>query len=464
MTTTILNTKVHSNRKEGPAPVHFAIIFLISLIVPILLRAGPIVLFPHRLVLLLLFIPCLIRLLSGRAGPIILADYLMLGSAIWACLAYIVNHGLVEKFEAIGIHMIEFFGAYLLARVAIRSSEDFRKFAVWLFWIMFALLPFAAIEAISKRAILLEMIPHSISIVHAPYRLGMRRAQVLFTHPIHYGIFASMGMALFWYCLRPAWTRIVSIPTVVASTVFSLSSGALICVVLQTIVIFWEVVTRSIKHRWRIFAVLFAIFYVVVEAGSNSSFFEVVVRYASFSTDSAYNRILIWQYGTQNVAENPFFGIADHEWKRAAWMSTSADNFWLLITMQFGLPCFIMFAWAVLYNMFKAGRAKLSDPMDQAARVAYLTVCVGIIIGGGTVHYWTAMMALVLFMFGAGAWSFTGGGMPAEGARTDSQSQDEIQEGRRYSRFASRPLSTGSTAPTAYVRASSGKPKLQRQN
>ncbi|CAN0458798.1 unnamed protein product, partial [Ectocarpus fasciculatus] len=45
-----------------------AIIFMVSIMVPITMRVGPILLLPYRLVLLVMFFPLLIRWLSGKAG------------------------------------------------------------------------------------------------------------------------------------------------------------------------------------------------------------------------------------------------------------------------------------------------------------------------------------------------------------------------------------------------------------
>lgn len=389
---------------NATAPTYMAIIFVCSLIVPILINAGPVLLMPHRIVLLIFFIPCAMRLLSGKAGKLIAADWLIFGSALWAALAMIYNHGVGFSVQPIGIHMIEFFGAYMLGRVAIRSAEDFRRFVKTMFWIVLFLLPFAALEAITKRNYLLEAIPNSIPVVHAPYRWGMRRAQTLFSHPIHYGVFCSFGMGLFWYVLRPAGRRFMSVPLVVASTIFSLSSGALICVVCQSVFIFWEAILKTIKARWRIFAAIFAAMFVFVELASNRGFFVLLTQYASFNTGSSYNRILIWRYGMENVYANPIFGLGFREWVRAHWMSTSADNFWLLNAMMFGVPSFFMFAGGVFNLLWRAARNALSDPLARACQAGFLTACGGVIIGGGTVHYWTAMMGLVLFLFGTGAW------------------------------------------------------------
>lgn len=439
-----------------------AVIFLLSLIVPINVPIGSVLLMPHRIVLLLAFFPALFWLVSGQAGRVIAADWLLGLSTIWSVIALSVVHGITDKFEAMGIHVVEFYGAYLLARVSIRSSADFRRVVFCLFGMLFVMLPFAAAESILKRNFLLEAIPGSISVVGAPFRWGMRRAQVLFTHPIHFGIFVSLGMGFFWYALRPRM-RLIAAPMVIASTVFSLSSGALICMVVQMFLISWEIVTKPIRARWKIFAGIVAFVYVFLSIFSNSGPFLLLIRYAAFNTGSAYNRVLIWQYGTQNVRDNPVFGIGFNEWVRAPWMSTSADNYWLLLTMQFGLPMMILYIAGLLWLWLSIIRTQVVDPYDWRARAAYLTVVGGIIIGGGTVHLWTAMMAFAMFIFGSGVWIASGGvqaGTPQE-ASPDAQSEQGRVRGMVYSRFppknranvpAVRPVPARSSAPFARSR------------
>lgn len=420
-------------RDKPSAMSWMAVIFIISLIVPVNIPVGTILLMPHRLVLLALFFPSVYLLFTGKAGPIIKADWLIGLSTLWAMIAIMVVHGVTARIEAVGIHVVEFYGAYLLARVSIRSAADFRRVVLSIAAVIFVLLPFAAAEALTGRNHLLEAIPGSIPVVTAPYRWGMRRAHVLFTHPIHYGVFASLGLGLFWYMLRPG-LRWVTTPVVLASTVFALSTGGLICFVIQALLIGWEMVLKSVRNRWKIFVGIVGSMYLFLSVASNSGPFILLVRYASFNTGSAYNRILIWRYGTQNVRDNPVFGIGFNEWVRAPWMSTSADNYWLLLAMMFGLPMIIFYVAGLATLWWSIIRARLLDPYDWRARAAYLTATGGIIVGGGTVHYWTAMMAFVIFAFGAGAWIVTGGAQEVDetGPRPDDA---PVRKGMIYTRF-----------------------------
>lgn len=397
-------------------PVWAAYAFLLSLLVPFYMPVGPVLLMPHRVLLLVLFVPFFLRLFVYRtAGPVLLSDWLLFVSALWAGVALMANHPVGAAIEPFGVHMIEFFGAYLLARVSIRSAEDFRGMVRVFFFIILFLLPFAILESVTRRPVLLDLLPGtSVRPVDAGTRMGLRRAQTVFAHPILFGAFVSTGLGLFWYAMRPRLLGYLGAPLTAVVTICSLSTGALISFIMQVVFIGWETVTGFLRARWRLFLGLTVLAYVTIDLLSNRTPFHVLVTYASFNTGSAYNRILIWQYGTDNVAANPLFGLGLNDWARPSWMVSSVDNFWLLLAMQYGLPAITMILVALVLLIRRVSRAELSDEGDKLCRAGYLVAFGGLAVAGGTVHYWHAMMAFALFIFGSGAWAATGGGVSAD--------------------------------------------------
>ncbi len=388
-------------------------LFIISMLVPVWIQVGSVKLMPHRIVLILVFVPLLLQLLMGKAGKIRSFDILMMLSAAWAVLAILVNgsaqgNGLLQS---MGIYVLESFGAYLLGRMTIRSAEDFIRFSRIFLAVLMILVPFAIAEAITHRAILLEMIPKSAAINQNTPRWGLRRAQTVFAHPILFGVFCSAGLGLFWYVLRSGVMRYGGALLACAGTFFSLSSGALVSITFQILFIAWERVMKQVQRRWMIFSILAALAYVLIDLLSNRTPFHVLISYATFNADTAYNRIRIWEYGIQNVWMNPWFGLGENitSWVRPSWMSSSADNYWLLLAMQYGIPCFLFVAAALAIIIRRVGLAPLADPVEQACRRGYLTAMGGLIVAGGTVHYWHGVMAFVMFFFGAGIWLIEAG-------------------------------------------------------
>lgn len=409
------------------------ITFMLGMVVPVWINIGSIVLMPHRLVLLVMFVPSFFMLFSGKAGPVRGFDILMLVSALWAALALLANGTVLGASipQQVGIYVLETFGAYMLARVSIRSVADFSFFTRAFFVSLLILVPFGVFESITHRPIMLELIPQSVSINGARPRWGLRRAQAVFAHPILFGVYCSAGFGLLWYVMRSSLTRWGGLFLAFAGTFFSLSSGALIAIIMQSAFIAWDKITKSVPHRWRIFTGLAVLGYVTIDLLSNRNPFHVLVSYGTFNSTSAYNRILIWRHGMESVWAHPMFGLGADVilWERPEWVSASVDNFWLLFAMQYGIPCFAFLAIALFLILRGISVADLKDSHSQVCRAGYLICVGGLILAGGTVHYWHGIMAFVMFLFGAGIWMIQDPKSP--GTETSDGPEVETPDARR---------------------------------
>lgn len=385
-------------------------LFILALALPIVFYAGPLRLSPYRAVLLALFIPCLMAWLAGRLGRVRLPDVLILMACVWGMLALTINHGLEIAWEPAGILLIETFGAYLLGRLLIRNEHGFRSMVRVLFWTICILLPFAILEFLTGRAILVEVL-QSVAVVVAQVetdtRYGFHRAQVVFEHPILYGVFCASGIGLTYYVTGPARSalgRLLWTAPVALAAILSLSAGAAASIVAQVSLAGWDNFTRKIRHRWRLLGILVVAAYVVVDLLSNRTPFHVFVTYLTFSVETGYYRILIWNWGIAEVMRHPLFGIGLGDWERPQWMSASIDNFWLVSAVRYGAPTFLMLAGAVALIMRALGRLDSSDERLRACRGGLLVTLGGLAIAGCTVHYWNALYVWFMFLIGSGVW------------------------------------------------------------
>ena len=382
--------------------LRWALLFLPALAAPIMIYMGPIRLSPYRIVLLATFVPCLMMWLGGRNGKAIAPDFLVLLAAFWGAMALLVTTGVAEGAQTAGIFFVETFGAYLLARMAIRTYEDFAVIVRVAFWMIAILLPFAVLESLTDRSYPLELLDKAFNTIgKAPQdpRFGLYRAQVVFEHSILYGPFCASLFTIMYFMRGVTRAGIVAV-----ATCLSISSGALGSLFVQGVLIAWERMTRTTARRWLILGVLFVMFYVFIDIMSNRSPFHVIVSYLSFSVASGYNRIQIWNFGIAEVFRHPIVGIGLGDWIRAPWMSPSIDNFWLVTAMRYGAPTFLFLAAGIVTMMVRAGRASLTDPKHRAARMGLLISLVGFIVSGCTVHYWNAIYCWFFFLVGSAGW------------------------------------------------------------
>jgi hypothetical protein len=231
-------------------------LFIFSLLFPMVLKLGPIILFPYRVLLLVMFIPLFIKLVSGKVGGILAIDWFMMASTLWAGFALLANHDPGQIIDTYGIYTLEFLGSYLIGRVGIRSAADFMYMIRLAFICIILLLPFGVVEALTDKNILLDILPGAIRDSNQGVRMGINRAQTIFAHSIHYGVFCSLLLGLTWYAFKPdkPYLRyILTLPVLAFSTFLSLATGALIAFNVQFMLILWELILKPIRKRWVIF-------------------------------------------------------------------------------------------------------------------------------------------------------------------------------------------------------------------
>jgi hypothetical protein len=232
----------------------------------------------------------------------------------------------------------------------------------------------------------------------------------------------------------------------VALAVFlSLSSGALLPVIMMAFMILWWNALHRTGIAWHLLIALAVLAYVTVDLLSNRTPVQVFFSYATFSAHNAYWRGLIFDWGMVNVWANPVFGIGLNDWVRPHFMNSgSMDNFWLVMAVRYGIPGFLLVAAGYALGVWAIARARLDwDPVVAQLRRAWMLTFVGLAFTLCTVHVWTNIYSYTFFLYGAGIWFIF--------ARPDTPSPDAPQAaqpaapapgraGPAYSRFPPRPL------------------------
>jgi len=390
--------------------------YLFCIMIPLNFSVGPLAMSTLRLFLLVMIIPMMIQVLAGRHGRILLPDILFPLHIAWSGVALLANNPdrVVQQVGSVGI---EFIGGYVITRVYIRSPEAFVALCRTLVFLVLCLLPLSLIEALTGRMPVLDWLDKlpffdSIGRATSDKRLGMSRVQSIFNHPIHFGLFCSVVLSLGFVGLRGfvgpvrRWTSTVLVGL---NGFLALSSGAILSMLLQMGLIFWDLALGRLRSRWWVLIGLLALAYVVVDLLSNRTPIEVFMSYATFSPGTAYWRGLIFTYGMENVRANPVFGLGLNDWIRPEWMHTSSvDNFWLLMAMRYGIPGFLLLAigyMAVIVQMIR--RDFTGDVVLFQLRKAWLFSLIGLSFTLCTVHVWNNAYSVVFFLFGSGMWLLT---------------------------------------------------------
>ena len=418
-------------------------IVLFSLLLPAFFSVGSLVFTPSKL-LFLFVVPILtLKLLRGAYGRLLPSDFLVFGYAGWMTLAMLANHTPRVAVEYTGSNTVIFLGGYLTARATIRSKESFVALIRFLVVIVILTLPFAIYEVITSRTTIprwlaqLPGIRSHADINHDP-RFGLWRAQVVFPHPIHYGIFSSMAFSLAYVGLAErlrSFRRTVATGLVGLSCFLSVSSGPVLALAAQIGLIGWAGLFRHNRHRWVIFWTLGILSYIIAELASGRSAVYAIVTRISFSSQTAFARRILFNYGVEQIGRKPLLGVGYNSWPLPAWMTGSVDNFWLFVAVRFGLPAFILLSGAFVVAMIIVGRRDFSaDPELCHLRRAWIFTLVSLMLVLATVAIWGEVYSMVLFMLGSGLWMTNTD--PAPNVPRTAVAGDEPKRLSRYTRFA----------------------------
>ena len=395
------------NEKLSP----LVILYVVAVALPVRYSIGSVQMTGLRTFLALVFIPVLISYCRNRPPKGLSTDLLFMLFACWSMVAF-AQTSPAHAFENSGALMLELIGGFLIARRFVRTADELRATIKVIFIVVLLSLPLAIAESITgfpPLIMLVDAIPGLTSVdpISIEPRLGLERAQVLFAHPIHYGLFAStltalafVGMAGSW----SLWTRTLGLGISIFASFLALSSGAFLSVLLQVYLIVWALVFPRWRKRWLLLAALCVVTYITVDLISNRTPMRVFFSYATFSAHNAYWRGIIFEWGVLNVLQNPLFGIGLNDWIRPDFMrSDSMDNFWLVLAVRYGLPGFVLFASAYIFGVVRVAHVAL-PPELHAIRRAWVICFVGLTFTLCTVHIWTSIYSFVFFMFGAGLW------------------------------------------------------------
>ncbi|WP_299509812.1 O-antigen ligase family protein [Cypionkella sp.] len=353
------------------------------------------------------------KLFSGKYGRVLPTDILFFLHIVWAAMALAVNNP-EQVIQNIGSTGIEFLGGYLLGRAYIRSCKEMIALLRFLVLVICCTLPLAMFEAVTGRPPIIEILQKMPLIQGAPktyseLRLGLNRVQMGYITPIHYGLFSMMGLSFCFVGLKDVWStaqRWLLTFAVATCVLLSLSSGALLPMLLQFFMIAWAMLFRDFNRRWLLLLGMFVLIYFLIDVLSSRTPYRVFMTYATFSPGTAYWRAAINEFGMNNVWAHPIFGIGLNDWVRPVWMHTgSVDNFWLLMAMRYGIPGFVLIAAGYAIALWKIGRRQLGeDQILLNLRRAWVFTFACLAFTLFTVHIWAEIYALVFFLLGAGAW------------------------------------------------------------
>ncbi|MCB1528853.1 MAG: O-antigen ligase family protein [Hyphomicrobiaceae bacterium] len=401
-------TAMSQNDSRVPIPV---IIILLSFLCPteFSLDIAGLRLPPHRVALLLLLPLALTRMVLSRQTRIRSFDIVFILYGISAIASY-TYHAAQAGFIYGGSLALEAVGGYFIARAFVRNTEQLRAtMRIFIVAIVIAAL-FALPETLLGHLFTHDFL-HKLTGYHHPVgvqtRLGLTRAYGTFDHPIHYGTFCAALLAMFWFVERRAVKRRINATIMTAATFLGLSSAPMLCLGLQGGMLAWDRFTRTVRNRVALTLMAIAGLYLAMSLVSNRTPFAIIATGMTLDPWTGFYRLMIWDYGLDNIWQHPWIGIGLGEWSRPWWMiSDTIDAFWLVTAVRQGIPSFLLLALAIgllAYDVVKRSR-RHADPVVPRIAMGWMMSLIALCLVGATVHYWNVLHSYFFFFIGLGAW------------------------------------------------------------
>lgn len=401
-----------------PAPVAAAqgarvliALFVLSLLIPSSWEIAGLRLDTARVYALAMLIPLAMRWLAREAGRPLPVDILILLHGFWIVVSLAANHG-TERFALSVMTVVEMFSGYLVGRLLIRDPASFRFLFHILLAALVVLLPFAIAEMIKGQAVLQPIFRSLLGSAHGnivadhPPRLGFYRAQTVMSHPILWGVFCAIVVANVFYIWRDRLPGAVVRASLAGLACFSsLSSGAVLNMLAQFQLMLWGWAT---KGAWRGLMLGFAAVWILLTVATERGPVRLMIVYLAFQSRTGWGRLHIWDHGIDDALRNPIFGIGFHDHTRPAWLTSSVDNFWLLMMMRSGFVGFGLLAAALAWHLWKVATAEGLSAYERRLREGYMIALVALIFSLATVHFWGPPYLLMFAYIGSGVWFYAG--------------------------------------------------------
>lgn len=355
----------------------------------------------YRIALLATALPAVAMLLRSRDVRWTLVDGAVAFIAFWILLSFSMSYGLgTGLVRGAGI-TVDTALPYLVARASIRSFRDLRYFLLLCLPGLVISAAILAVESVSGR---LLVRPAFASIfgsgnaynageavgslaLRGEYRLGLLRAYGTFSHPILGGVMMASFLPLFYFSGLRSWPLYLGMFAALAA-VFSLSSAAFLALIIAVgAITIFLVKPYFPKVSWWLIVFVLALIVWTLHMVSQNGIIAVIAR-LTLSPHTAGYRTLIWQFGSETVANHPWFGIGYQEWERLSWMGESVDAHFLMLAMRHGLAVPVALLVAILYGMVRLGLVfPRLTPVDQKFAIGLNVAMVIYLITAQTVSY-----------------------------------------------------------------------------
>lgn len=372
---------------------------------------------PGRLALLALA-PVMVFSFAHQVGSeryrFVLSDVFMLAALAWMIIALAETEDLDTSLKSGGAVGLDLVGPYLLMRGLLSTRGQIHG-VVRVFCIVAAIAgPIGFADTLAESYIVHDTLgrwtgyayfqPLLISSVDL-YRLGLFRAEGIFPHPILFGV--VMCYALILTGDLKGWAQPLCRLGTGIGLFLSLSTGPWMGLAIGLVL--WAYLRLApFSHRWLVLMVVAALLGSAVFILVPNPF-AWIFQHFTLEPQTAWFRLLIWQYAGFDVMQSPFVGIGvTQDWFRPSWLGASVDSLWLGSALAYGIPGALLIGLALVGASSLPVVRRATNAATIGAREVRLGDALGIVTFltvflGFTVDYWGCAVMIVGLLAGVRA-------------------------------------------------------------
>ena len=357
-----------------------------------------------RMILLLTLIPALLTLVRGVGNGtrhLRFSDYAMVVCCIWMFVAYTVTVGFAVAVVSANLIIMELMGGYILARAYFCSRAGIQAVVRALTVAVVFTVGVAVVDHFLHQNWLNDTVSRAFGVtpIETQYRNGVLRAMSTSEHAILFGTFCVMAAGVLWFGRTSTSGGLIRLAICALGCFLAMSSAPLLALMVLVAAILYDKLLRAYPWRWKLFA--FGFFGIIAALCVVSSHpIETLLTHLTLEPQTAFYRLLIWEYAGAEVLNAPLFGIGTRDWARMPGMVGSVDSMWLSQALSFGIPASLMLGVALISATWQSNRRLVSDPYLDQLRTGLTIVLMLTIFIGFTVHFWGTMMTFLGLIIG----------------------------------------------------------------
>ena len=345
-----------------------------------------------RIAAVLLFFPALLALCK-KGRHFVLCDFLAFATAAWMIVASASSIG-PSAIPTAGGDALDFLGGYLIARAYFFGRPALDTFVRVLKVFAIIAIGLAVADSISGRMIVHETFTAIYGAEWHPAELrdGWVRAASTFDHPILFGVFCAVTAAILLYSEKSLLGRSVAVGICFLGCILSRSSAALMAFSIILAAFAYNQLMRRYWWRWGAFWIIMGTLISVVSVVAAHPL-SWVLSHLTLDPQTGFFRIMIWDAALTYIAQSPVIGYA-YQLLNNGILDGTVDSVWLVISLRFGVPMFILFFLTNVAAFFPGQREFKGTGdvhMDQMRR-AFTLVLLMFMFTGLTVHFWNYML------------------------------------------------------------------------